>query len=232
MELRCNLTQNRRFASRKVILLSEHQPRDVVWQHGSVNREDRADRLGHRGATLWFTGLSGSGKSTIAVALESSLHALGHHAYRLDGDNLRHGLNADLGFSQEDRAENVRRVGEVSALFADSGLLVLSSFISPERAGRELVRKLHMKSGTSFFEIHVDAPLEVAESRDPKGLYAKARAGVVADFTGIHQSYEAPESPDLHLPTGELSVEQSVDRVISMLRQNSVLPTNGSGRTS
>ena len=215
-----------------MILLSKHQPRDVVWQHGSVNREDRADRLGHRGATLWFTGLSGSGKSTIAVALESSLHALGHHAYRLDGDNLRHGLNADLGFSQEDRAENVRRVGEVSALFADSGLLVLSTFISPEKAGREQVRNLHLKSGTSFYEIHVDVPLEVAETRDPKGLYAKARAGEIADFTGIHQPYEAPESPDLYLPTGELSIEQSVDCVIQMLRQKSVLPKCGSDRIS
>ena len=212
-----------------MILLSEHQPKDVVWQHGSVNREDRAGCLGHRGATLWFTGLSGSGKSTVAVALESTLHALGHHAYRLDGDNLRYGLNADLGFSQEDRAENVRRVGEVSALFADSGLLVLSSFISPERVDRERVRNLHLKSGVPFFEIHIDVPLEVAESRDPKGLYAKARAGEIPEFTGVHQPYEAPVSPELRLPTSELSIERCVDRVLQMLREQSVLPASGMG---
>ena len=189
--------------------LSEQRSENVVWHGGHVGRADRAERLGQQGATVWFTGLSGSGKSTVAVSVESALRELGHHAYRLDGDNVRHGLNGDLGFGPEDRDENIRRVGEVSALMADSGLLVLSSFISPFRAERSRVRRLHDAADLPFLEIFVDVPLDVAESRDPKGLYQKARAGEIPDFTGIHQPYESPEAPELRLPTSELSLQDS-----------------------
>ena len=148
--------------------LSEQKSENVVWHGGEVGRADRAERLGQQGATIWFTGLSGSGKSTVAVSVEHALHELGHHAYRLDGDNVRHGLNGDLGFGPEDRDENIRRVGEVSALMADSGLLVLSSFISPFRAERSRVRALHEAAGLPFLEIFVDVPLHVAESRSER----------------------------------------------------------------
>ena len=205
--------------------LSEQRSENVVWHGGEVGRADRAERLGQRGATVWFTGLSGSGKSTVAVSVEHTLHELGHHAYRLDGDNVRHGLNGDLGFGPEDRDENIRRVGEVSALMADSGLLVLSSFISPFRAERSRVRALHEAAGLPFLEIFVDVPLDVAESRDPKGLYRKARAGEIPDFTGIHQPYESPEAPELRLPTSELSLQDSTAKVIDVLRQHSLIPS-------
>ena len=203
--------------------LSEQRSENVVWHGGEIGRADRAERLGQRGATVWFTGLSGSGKSTVAVSVEHALHQLGHHSYRLDGDNVRHGLNGDLGFGPEDRDENIRRVGEVSALMADSGLLVLSSFISPFRAERSRVRGLHEAAGLPFLEIFVDVPLEVAESRDPKGLYQKARAGEIPDFTGIHQPYESPESPELRLPTSELSLQDSATKVIDVLRQHGLI---------
>jgi adenylylsulfate kinase len=205
--------------------LSEERSKNVVWHGGSVSRADRADRLGQRGATVWFTGLSGSGKSTVAVSVEQALHQLGHHAYRLDGDNVRHGLNGDLGFGPEDRDENIRRVGEVSTLMADSGLLVLSSFISPFRNERTRVRKLHEDAGLPFVEVFVDVPLDVAESRDPKGLYKKARAGEIPHFTGIHQPYESPDAPELRLPTAELSLEDSTASVIDLLRQRGLIPS-------
>ena len=205
--------------------LSEQKSENVVWHGGEVSRADRAERLGQQGATIWFTGLSGSGKSTVAVSVEHALHKLGHHAYRLDGDNVRHGLNGDLGFGPEDRDENIRRVGEVSALMADSGLLVLSSFISPFRAERSRVRVFHEAAGLPFLEIFVDVPLDVAESRDPKGLYQKARAGEIPDFTGIHQPYESPEAPELRLPTSELSLLDSTAKVIDVLRQHSLIPS-------
>ena len=205
--------------------LSEQKSENVVWHGGEVGRADRAERLGQQGATIWFTGLSGSGKSTVAVSVEHALHELGHHAYRLDGDNVRHGLNGDLGFGPEDRDENIRRVGEVSALMADSGLLVLSSFISPFRAERSRVRALHEAAGLPFLEIFVDVPLDVAESRDPKGLYQRARAGEIPDFTGIHQPYESPEAPELRLPTSELSLQDSTAKVIDVLRQHGLIPS-------
>ena len=205
--------------------LSEQKSENVVWHGGEVGRTDRAERLGQQGATIWFTGLSGSGKSTVAVSVEHALHELGRHAYRLDGDNVRHGLNGDLGFGPEDRDENIRRVGEVSALMADSGLLVLSSFISPFRAERSRVRALHEAAGLPFLEIFVDVPLDVAESRDPKGLYQRARAGEIPDFTGIHQPYESPEAPELRLPTSELSLQDSTAKVIDVLRQHSLIPS-------
>jgi bifunctional enzyme CysN/CysC len=172
--------------------------------HG-VTREARSARNGHRGGVLWFTGLSGSGKSTLALALERELFAKGYNVYVLDGDNVRGGLNANLGFSPEDRAENIRRVGEVAALFADAGFLVISSFISPYRSDRERARAA---APDAFHEVYVRASLEACEGRDPKGLYRRARKGEIADFTGISSPYEPPEAPDLVVPTDELPVEE------------------------
>jgi len=168
---------------------------NVTWHGGSVSRSERP----HRGATVWLTGLSGSGKSTVAVALEGLLVASGQPAYRLDGDNLRHGLNADLGFSAEDRDENVRRAGEVAVLLADAGVVALVPLISPYRAGRDRARAAHEAAGVPFVEVFVDTPIELCEQRDPKGLYAKARAGEITGFTGIDDPYEAPSAPELRL---------------------------------
>ncbi len=179
--------------------------------------------LGHKGATLWFTGLSGSGKSTVAVALEKALAARGVLSYRLDGDNIRHGINANLGFSAEDRQENIRRVGEISRLFADSGVIVLSSFISPYREDRELVRRMHAESDLDYLEVFVDCSLEEAESRDPKGLYKKARAGEIRGFTGIDDPYEEPASPELHLRTDSMSLEEEVEIMISSLQARGII---------
>ncbi len=199
-------------------LMSDTASTNVTWHGGSVDRPRRAAMLGHQGCTLWFTGLSGSGKSTVAVAVEEALAHRGLLSYRLDGDNVRHGLCGDLGFSEADRDENLRRVGHVATLMADAGLITLCSFVSPFRAGRASVRELHEAAGVTFLEIFVDVPVEVAESRDPKGLYKKARAGEIKDFTGIHQAFEPPESPELILPTHELAIEQSVERVLSALQ--------------
>ena len=168
---------------------------NVVWHEGGVARSERP----HPGATLWFTGLSGSGKSTVAVEVERLVVASGRAAYLLDGDNLRHGLNADLGFSAADRTENIRRVSEVARLFADAGVVALVPVISPYRADRERARAIHEAVGVPFLEVFVDTPIEVCEARDPKGLYAKARAGEIRGFTGIDDPYEAPEGPDLRL---------------------------------
>jgi bifunctional enzyme CysN/CysC len=168
---------------------------DVVWHAGSVARADRPSA----GATVWFTGLSGSGKSTVAAEVERSLVTAGRPAYLLDGDNLRHGLNADLGFAAADRTENIRRVGEVARLFADAGVVALVPVISPYRADRDRARSIHEAVGLRFVEVFVDTPLELCESRDPKGLYAKARAGEIVGFTGIDDPYESPERPDLRL---------------------------------
>ena len=168
---------------------------NVVWHRGSVDRADRPSA----GATVWFTGLSGSGKSTVAVELERALAAAGRPAYLLDGDNLRHGLNADLGFSAADRSENIRRVGEVARLFADAGVVALVPVISPYAADGARARAIHEAAGLRFVEVWVDTPLEVCEARDPQGLYAKARAGELSGFTGIDDPYEAPHHPDLRL---------------------------------
>lgn len=204
--------------------MAEQKATNIHWHEGEVTREERAALLGHRGATLWFTGLSGSGKSTVAVALEGVLHDMGVLCYRLDGDNVRFGINKNLGFSEEDRAENIRRVGEISKLFVDSGVLVLSSFISPYLRDRELVRQIHEEAGMTFIEVFVDCSLEAAESRDPKGLYKKARAGEIKNFTGIDDPYEAPTSPEIHLRTDLQTLEQEVTQIIQKLREQGLIP--------
>jgi len=201
----------------------EQKATNVHWHEGDINREERAKLLGHGGATLWFTGLSGSGKSTIAVALEGALYEMGILCYRLDGDNVRMGINKNLGFSAEDRTENIRRVGEVSKLFVDSGVLALSSFISPYREDRDLVRALHDAADMPFVEIFVDCSLDAAEARDPKGLYKKARAGEIKNFTGIDDPYEAPENPEIHLSTDKMTLEEEVAALIKYLEEQGIL---------
>ena len=189
---------------------------DIVWHNHQVSKEARAAQLEQQPRLIWFTGLSGSGKSTVAGALEKRLFAMGKSTYLLDGDNVRHGLNQDLKFSDADRVENVRRIGEVGKLMVDAGLIVLSAFISPFRSERRMVRRM-MEQG-EFIEVHLSTPIEVCEKRDPKGLYAKARRGLIANFTGIDSEYEKPESPELSLSTGELSVDECVDQIVSYLR--------------
>lgn len=196
---------------------------NVHWHDGEITREDRYRLLGQKGATLWFTGLSGSGKSTVAVALESALYEYGKLAYRLDGDNIRLGINKNLGFSAEDRTENIRRIGEIAKLFVDSATIALSSFISPYRADRENVRQLHDEAGLDFIEVYVDCSLEEAENRDPKGLYKKARAGEIKNFTGIDDPYEAPENPEIHLRTDQMTLDQEVAIIINYLEENGFL---------
>jgi len=195
-------------------------PRNLTRHAGSVQRSDRERLLGQRGAVVWFTGLSGSGKSTVAHAVEQQLAAAGRLAYVLDGDNVRHGLCRDLGFSPTDRTENIRRVGEVAALLDDVGVLVLTSFISPYRRDRQAVREI---VGADFVEVFVDAPLEVCEARDPKGLYKQARAGTIPEFTGISAPYEPPEHPDLHLRTGTRTLADCVAAVHDLLAARGLL---------
>jgi adenylyl-sulfate kinase len=190
---------------------------NVVWHPGAVARADRGSVTGGIGLTVWLTGLSGSGKSTIAHRTEQLLVERGRAAYVLDGDNLRHGLNGDLGFSAEDRTENVRRVGEVARLMADAGLVVLVPVISPYRADRDRVRRIHATAEVPFVEVFVDTPIEVCEARDPKGLYARARAGEIKGFTGIDDPYETPKNPEMVLPTAELSVEAAAERIIGLV---------------
>ena len=201
----------------------ERKATNITWHEGNVGREDRASMLGHKGVTLWFTGLSGSGKSTVAVAVEKALMARGVLCYRLDGDNIRFGINANLGFSAEDRQENIRRVGEISKLFADTGVVVLSSFISPYREDREMVRRMHTESELPYVEVYVDCSLEEAEARDPKGLYKKARAGEIRGFTGIDDPYEAPTSPELHLHTDQMSLEEEVEMIVANLQARGII---------
>jgi adenylyl-sulfate kinase len=190
---------------------------NVVWQPAELSREQRWQALGGPGGTVWFTGLPASGKSTVAAGVEARLLAEGRAAYVLDGDNLRHGLNGDLGFSVEDRAENVRRTAEVAALMADAGVVALVSLVSPVRADRAAARAVHERNSLPFVEVWVSTPLEECERRDPKGLYARARAGEIPDFTGIGQPYEEPESPDLEIAPSE-PLEAAVDRVLAALR--------------
>lgn len=194
---------------------------NIHWQALDVSRESRAESKGQKPAVLWFTGLSGAGKSTIANIVEKKLHALGKHTYVLDGDNVRHGLNRDLGFTDADRVENIRRVAEVAKLMADAGLIVLVSFISPFRAERDMARKL-MAAG-EFFEVFVDTPLAVAEARDVKGLYKKARTGELKHFTGVSSPYEAPESPEIRIDTGVSDPEQGADAILAQLEASGVL---------
>jgi len=189
---------------------------NVHWHDERVTREEREARNGHRGAILWFTGLSGSGKSTLANAVDHRLFELGLRSYVLDGDNIRHGLNGDLGFSPEDRNENIRRIGEVAKLFAESGALVLTAFISPYRADRDRIRQT-CRRPADFVEIFVSCPLDVCEQRDPKGLYEKARAGEIPEFTGISAPYEEPVSPELTVDTAASGVDECVDQVLSFL---------------
>lgn len=190
---------------------------NVHWHEGHISRDERERRNGHRGAILWFTGLSGSGKSTVANAVDHLLFELGCKSYVLDGDNIRHGLNGDLGFSPEDRAENIRRIGEVAKLFADSGAIALTAFISPYRADRDRIRDT--SPAGDFVEIFVSCPLELCEERDPKGLYGRARAGEIPEFTGISAPYEAPETPELVVDTAAAGVEDCARQVLSYLRE-------------
>lgn len=191
---------------------------NIVWHHHNVTHEDRCQQKSQKPCVLWFTGLSGSGKSTVANAVEALLFQNGNHSYLLDGDNVRHGLNKDLSFSDADRVENIRRIGEVSKLFTDSGLIVLSAFISPFKADRQQVRDLLEEE--QFIEVFVDTPLEICEQRDPKGLYKKARAGDIKNFTGLDSPYEAPQAPEIHLKTNEHSIEELAQQVLQYLRRH------------
>ena len=203
--------------------MAEVKATNIHWHEGDISREERWKALGCRGATLWFTGLSACGKSTIACALEQALVNQGVPCYRLDGDNVRHGLNKNLGFSAEDRAENIRRIGEVAKLFADAGVVALTSFISPYIRDRDAARKVHEDAGLTFLEVFVDTPIEVCEQRDPKGLYKKARAGEIKGFTGIDDPYEAPPKAELVLKPATMSVEESVRACIELLAERGVV---------
>jgi adenylylsulfate kinase len=196
---------------------------NIVWHQGAVTRNDRAQLNGHRGCTVWLTGLSGSGKSTIAVDVEKRLLERGVHTYILDGDNIRHGLNKNLGFSPEDRTENIRRIGEVAKLFTDAGLVAITAFISPYRADRDQVRAI-MQAG-DFIEVFVDCPVEVCEQRDVKGLYKKARAGEIKEFTGISAPYEAPAKAELTINTAGQSVEESAKQILEYLERQGIVPS-------
>jgi adenylylsulfate kinase len=201
--------------------LAEQKSTHITWHDGQIGRREREALLKQRGATIWLTGLSASGKSTLAVATEAALVERGHLAYVLDGDNVRHGLNRNLGFSPDDRTENIRRIGEVARLFTETGVIVFTSFISPYRADRDAARSLF--DGGDFIEVHLDASVETCETRDPKGLYKKARAGEIPEFTGVSAPYEPPENPELVLDTGSLSVDQSVSRIIEYLEEKGYL---------
>ncbi len=201
--------------------MSELRSTNIRWHEGTVTRAERQQLLGQRGATLWMTGLSGAGKSTIACLAERMLIDRGRLCYRLDGDNIRHGLNSNLGFSPQDRAENIRRIGEVAKLFTDAGVIVIVSFISPYRRDREAVRAL-MGEG-DFIEVYIKASLAAAESRDPKGLYKKARAGEIKGFTGIDDPYEAPERAEIVVDTEALSPQEAAERIVAYLERNGYL---------
>lgn len=201
----------------------EQKSTNVTWHPGEVERSDRQKLLGQKGATLWFTGLSGSGKSTVAVALEQALHGQGRLCYRLDGDNIRLGINKNLGFSAEDRTENIRRIGEISKLFCDTGVICLSSFVSPYRADRRIVRELHDAADIPFIEVFMNTSLATAEERDPKGLYKKARAGEIKNFTGIDDPYEEPEHAEVILDTEAMTVEEEVNALLNELRKLGII---------
>jgi len=202
--------------------MSEQQKAtNITWHEGQISKTHRESLLEQKGAILWFTGLSGSGKSTIACALEKKLHDQGYLSYRLDGDNIRHGLNKDLGFSPQDRVENIRRIGEVSKLFADAGVIVSTSFISPYKADRDLARSLVLSG--EFIEIYVKCSLTACEERDPKGLYKKARAGKIPEFTGISAPYEEPEKPELVIETDKKNVDDCVNEILSYLKSKNII---------
>ena len=203
--------------------MAEQKATNVTWHDGEVSRDDRYRLLRQKGATIWLTGLSGSGKSTIAVALETALFNKSKMSYRLDGDNVRLGINKNLGFSEADRTENIRRIGEIAKLFGDAGVISLSSFISPYKADRNEVRRLHDAANLPFVEVHVDCSLATAEKRDPKGLYKKARAGEIKNFTGIDDPYEAPENPEIHLRTDQMTLQQEVEIIIEYLKKHEII---------
>ncbi|KAH3675126.1 hypothetical protein WICMUC_002782 [Wickerhamomyces mucosus] len=195
---------------------------NITW-HSNLTHDERKSLSNQSGVTIWLTGLSASGKSTIACALEQYLLQHGKSAYRLDGDNIRFGLNKDLGFTEQDRNENIRRISEVSKLFADSTTIAITSFISPYKKDRDNARKLHTDDNLPFVEVYVDVPLEVAEQRDPKGLYKKAREGIIKNFTGISDPYEAPETPEIHLHTDKTTVEESAQIIIDYLKSKNYI---------
>ncbi len=196
---------------------------NITWHEGHVNRQIREDMLQQRGCTIWMTGLPSSGKSTLAFTLEHALVRRNRLAYVLDGDNVRHGLNKNLGFSAEDREENIRRIGEVAKLFADAGFITMTSFISPYQRDREIAKNIHDEAGLFFMEIFVDAPIEICEQRDPKGLYKKARRGEIKGFTGVDDPYEAPENPDLVIKTGELTPQEGAMKILGYLVEKGYL---------
>lgn len=201
--------------------MAEQKATNVHWHDHRVSADDRKKLKGHKSCVLWFTGLSGAGKSTIANTVDHKLAELGKHTYLLDGDNIRFGLNKNLGFSAEDRAENIRRIGEVGKLFSDAGLITLTAFISPYRADRDAVREL-LPEG-EFIEVYVDAALETCEARDPKGLYKKARAGEIKGFTGIDDPYEAPEKAELVLDSNSKGIDELADEVIAFLKDRGIV---------
>jgi len=203
--------------------MSEIKATNITWHEGHVTPEERGALLKQHGATLWFTGLSGSGKSTIAFTLEHALVQRGRLAYVLDGDNIRHGLNKNLGFSAADREENIRRIGEVAKLFADCGVIAMTSFISPYRKDRDGVRALHLEAKLPFIEIHVNTPIETCEQRDPKGLYKKARAGQLKNFTGIDDPYEAPLKPELTIDATSTSPEKATVLLLEYLQKQGII---------
>src|SRR5262245_40586227 len=203
--------------------MAETRATNITWHEGHVTREERAELLRQKGATLWFTGLSGSGKSTFAFTLEHALVGRGRLAYVLDGDNIRHGLNKNLGFSAADREENIRRIGEVARLFADCGVLAMTSFISPYRKDRDNARALHAAAGLPFIEIHVSTPIATCEQRDPKGLYKKARAGELKNFTGVDDPYEEPHKPELVLDAATVSPQEGALTLLRFLEQHGII---------
>jgi adenylylsulfate kinase len=207
--------------------MGEIKATNITWHEGHVTREERAGLLKQQGATLWFTGLSGSGKSTIAFTLEHALVQRGHLAYVLDGDNIRHGLNKNLGFSAADREENIRRIGEVAKLFADCGVLTMTSFISPYRKDRDTVRALHAADNLPFIEVHVNTPIATCEQRDPKGLYKKARAGQLKNFTGIDDPYEAPLTPELTIDATSVSPQEATVLLLEYLQKQGLVRADG-----
>lgn len=200
----------------------EQRDANIYWHDGAITRSDRELLNGHRSFTIWFTGLSASGKSTLAAVTEKALYERGYHTYILDGDNVRHGLNKNLGFSPEDRMENIRRIGETANLFRDCGIINLTAFISPYRKDRQTARALY--NDDSFIEVFVDCPLKVCEQRDPKGVYKKARQGIIKEFTGIDAPYEVPENPEVHLRTDKMSVEECVELIINYLIGHKYIP--------
>ncbi len=208
--------------------MTEIRATNITWHDGHVGRDDREKLLGQKGATVWFTGLSACGKSTIAFTVEHALVERGHLAYVLDGDNIRHGLNKNLGFSAADREENIRRIGEVTKLFADAGAISLTSFISPYRKDRDQARKIHQEAGLPFVEIFVDVPIAECEKRDPKGLYKKAREALAAGkgmgFTGVDDPYEPPLNPEIHIANDKCTVQEAAAMVINYLEEKGILP--------